>query len=268
MPLSRTSRTIGWIVTVLLGVAAAGCDIAISSMENGRIKATSEWTRSFTVSGPDVGFELLNVNGRVDISAVDGDMISVIAEISARGVTEEAANDALKSVEIAEVADSSRVRLETRVPKDVRNQGVVVEYRVNVPRRASVQVDCLNGQIVLTGIGGRVRADTTNGGISAKGLASSVKASVTNGSIDIRMDGVGQDGVALETTNGGIRLSLPDQVKATLVASVVNGAIRVADLPFEKVGESSRRRLKGQINGGGPELRLETVNGGISVGRS
>ncbi|MEW5984484.1 MAG: DUF4097 family beta strand repeat-containing protein [Acidobacteriota bacterium] len=268
MPLSRESRRIGWIVLVLLAVAAAGCDIVVSSMENGRVKATEQWTKEFSVSGQDVRFEVANINGRIEISAADEDTIGVTAQISARGVTDEAANETLKSVEIVELVDASRVRLETRYPRERRNQGIVVEYLVTVPRRAGVRVDNVNGEIVLVGIGGGVNADTTNGAIKAKDLGSSVKASVTNGGIDIRMKDLGQSGVSLETTNGSIKLWLPEQAKATLAARVVNGSIRIADLPFEKSGPSSRRRLSGQINGGGPELRLETVNGGITVGRS
>ncbi len=268
MPLSRTSRTIGWIVMVLLGVAAAGCDIAISSMENGRIRAVAQWTKSFPVTGPDARFELANVNGRIEVSAGDGDVVTVTAEISARGVTEDEANEVLKAVEIHEIVDASRVRLETRYPKERRNQGIVVDYTVTVPKRAGVQVDTVNGEILLAGLGGGVKAETTNGAIKGKGLGASVQASVTNGGIELRLDGVGSDGVSLETTNGSIKLYLPDQAKATLAARVVNGSISVADLPFEKEGGSSRRRVLGAINGGGPELKLETVNGSIVLGRT
>jgi hypothetical protein len=51
-------------------------------------------------------------------------------------------------------------------------------------------------------------------------------------------------------------------------ARCVNGGIAVNDLPFEKSGEGSRRKLDGTINGGGPAVRLETVNGRIRVGRT
>jgi hypothetical protein len=47
----------------------------------------------------------------------------------------------------------------------------------------------------------------------------------------------------------------------------VNGGIKVSDLNVEKT-ESSRRRLEGTLNGGGPAIKLETVNGGIRLGRS
>jgi DUF4097 and DUF4098 domain-containing protein YvlB len=80
------------------------------------------------------------------------------------------------------------------------------------------------------------------------------------------MASMGGDGVTLETTNGGIDFRLPADAKATLSARCVNGAIRVNDIPFEKSGEGSRRKLDGTINGGGAAVRLETVNGGIRVG--
>jgi DUF4097 and DUF4098 domain-containing protein YvlB len=82
----------------------------------------------------------------------------------------------------------------------------------------------------------------------------------------VRLASLGGDGVTLETTNGGIDVKLPADAKATLSARCVNGGIKVADLPFEKSGEGSRRKLDGAINGGGPALRLETVNGSIRVG--
>jgi DUF4097 and DUF4098 domain-containing protein YvlB len=72
--------------------------------------------------------------------------------------------------------------------------------------------------------------------------------------------------VSLETTNGSIDLKLPGDAKGTLSARCVNGGIKVTDLPFEKSGEGSRRKLDGTINGGGAALRLETVNGSIRVG--
>jgi DUF4097 and DUF4098 domain-containing protein YvlB len=91
-------------------------------------------------------------------------------------------------------------------------------------------------------------------------------ATTTNGEIKVQMASVGGDGLVLETTNGSIDLKLPKDAKATLSARCVNGGIAVSDLPFERTGESSRRKLDGAINGGGPAVKLETVNGRIRVG--
>ncbi len=48
-------------------------------------------------------------------------------------------------------------------------------------------------------------------------------------------------------------------------ASVVNGGLSVGDLPVETIGEQSRRRLEGKLNGGGPRIVIGAVNGGVRL---
>ena len=47
-------------------------------------------------------------------------------------------------------------------------------------------------------------------------------------------------------------------------ARVVNGAIRHEGIDLQ-VSEESQRRLDGRLGAGGPMIRLETTNGGITV---
>jgi DUF4097 and DUF4098 domain-containing protein YvlB len=184
-----------------------------------------------------------------------------------RAGTEEAARELLKQVEIREESATGRIRLETKYPKGLGRSSVDVKYILRVPRTAVVDVETVNGSIVLTALTGTVRAESTNGGVKGRDLSGGVTASTTNGGIDIRMTGVASDGVSLETTNGGIELGVPGEAKGTITARVVNGGINVADLPVEKT-DSSRRKLEGTLNGGGPAIKLETVNGGIHMRRS
>jgi DUF4097 and DUF4098 domain-containing protein YvlB len=140
-----------------------------------------------------------------------------------------------------------------------------VRYWVSVPSSARVKVHNTNGRVTLLGLAGPVEARTTNGGVKGTGLKGSVEASTTNGGIDVDVEHLDVDGVSLETTNGGVRLSLPPDAKADISARVTNGGIDTGSLDVETIGESSRRRLEGRLNGGGPRVRLETTNGGIRV---
>jgi hypothetical protein len=55
-------------------------------------------------------------------------------------------------------------------------------------------------------------------------------------------------------------------VKADLDASCVNGGISIDDqFKMSATGEESRRRIAGSLNGGGPRVSVETVNGGIRI---
>jgi DUF4097 and DUF4098 domain-containing protein YvlB len=57
---------------------------------------------------------------------------------------------------------------------------------------------------------------------------------------------------------------VPATFRANLDASTTNGSIR-SDLPVTVSGQINRRSLRGALNGGGPELELETTNGSIQI---
>ena len=112
---------------------------------------------------------------------------------------------------------------------------------------------------------GRVLAEVTNGGIRGREIAGPIEASATNGGVDVEITKVPETGVKLETTNGGIKLRLPTDAKASISARIVNGGIDTEGFSIQSSGENSRRRLDGDLNGGGPRIQLEGTNGGIQI---
>ncbi|MCX6537339.1 MAG: DUF4097 family beta strand repeat-containing protein [Acidobacteria bacterium] len=253
----------------LIATAAslAACDVVINSMEGGigggRFRVVKDYAKTFTLGGAAGTVEIVNTSGKINVEAVDGNIVDVKAHITARGASMEAALELLKQVEMQADASQTRVRVQAKYPGS-RN-AVEVVYTLRVPRNVKVNLQNVNGTIDVTGVRGGLQAETTNGGVKGRDLANTVNASTTNGGLDIQMTSVGPDGVTLETTNGGIELKLPAETKATLKARSVNGGISVTDLPFEKDSDSNRRKVDGKINGGGPVLSLETVNGGVRV---
>jgi len=269
MPHDRSIRQVLYTIALLAAaLSVAACDVVVNSMHGGQVKAEQAWTRSYTLTGADARIDIVNTNGTITVEATDGATVEVKASITAHGATEDAAKEALAKVEIREDAGASSVRLEARYPKTFGRQGVTVNYTLKVPKSVKVDVATVNGGIHLTGAQAAVKAETTNGNIEGSGLGSAIVASTTNGSIKISMAGLAGDGIKAETTNGSIELKLPEAAKATVSARCVNGGIAVNDLAFEKVGEGTKRKLDGKINGGGAPVSLETVNGSIRVGRA
>ncbi len=267
MPQHRSVRAFSGAVILLAAAAgAAGCDVMVNSMQGGRARAEQAWSKTYTLSGSDASVEIVNVNGPIGVEAIDGDTLDVKARLVARGATEEAAQATLKTVEMREEASAGKVRLEAWYPRGPHRQAIEVTYTVRVPRAAKLRVSTVNGGITVQGALAALNAETTNGSVTGHGLGDSVLATTTNGGIKIEMARVGGDGLSLETTNGSIEVKLPGAAKATVSARCVNGGISVSDLPFEKTGEGSRRKLDGKVNGGGPAMKLETVNGSIRVG--
>jgi DUF4097 and DUF4098 domain-containing protein YvlB len=269
MPHVRETRSIaGTAALVLAAAGMAACDVAVNTLHGGRAQAEQSWTRTYTLAGADTSVDIVNVSGTITVEAVDGNTLDVKAHISVRGSTEEEAQAALKQVEIGEEASAGRVRLEAKYPRELRRRGVEVTYTIRAPRSAKVSLQTVNGQISVGGLLAGVKAETTNGSVVGRGLGNTVAAMTTNGEIKIQMASLGGDGISLETTNGTIDLKLPGDAKGTVSARCVNGGISISDLPFEKVGEGSRRKLDGTINGGGSAVKLETVNGSIRVGKT
>jgi DUF4097 and DUF4098 domain-containing protein YvlB len=57
---------------------------------------------------------------------------------------------------------------------------------------------------------------------------------------------------------------MPSSAKADVHATCVNGRIAVDGLKLDGP-ETTRRRVEGRLNGGGPKVTLETTNGGIRL---
>jgi DUF4097 and DUF4098 domain-containing protein YvlB len=95
-------------------------------------------------------------------------------------------------------------------------------------------------------------------------VSGTIDASTTNGGVDVELAQVSEGGAKLECTNGGIKLRLPSDAKANINASITNGGIEASGLSIDTT-ESTRRRLEGRLNGGGPPIRIEGTNGGIRI---
>jgi hypothetical protein len=261
-------------VVVGAAVVLSACDIAVNGegglhfdVASGR--AQDEWTRSYAVQAGG-RFELINVNGRVTAEASDGTAIEVKAERTTKAGSDESARELLAKIEMREEVGDGRVRVEVRAPRFSGMSGHEIKWTLKIPRGVAVDLRTVNGGVKLTGLTGEIRARSTNGGITGTAIhASSLDAAVTNGGVDIELAQAVTSGTfQIEAVNGGVSLSLPAESQADITGRCVNGGISVSGLNVVTVGEQTRRRLEGQLNGGGARVTIETVNGGVRIGKS
>jgi hypothetical protein len=256
------------VVGVRLALVAAAatslvaCDVVVSSM-NANAKAQDEWSKTYAIAASG-RLELINTNGLIEVLATDGQQIEVRAEKIARGNTDQAAKDLLKQVQIKESASADQVRIESVFPSGMGFGGhSEIRYHLKVPAGVSVRLQNTNGQVRVEGIRGSVHAETTNGGVHGRDLSGTVEASTTNGGVDLELNVLAPGGVVASTTNGGVEITVPENVKAELAASCTHGGVSVSGLTVD--GETTRNRVQGRVNGGGPKISLTTTNGGIRV---
>jgi hypothetical protein len=162
-----------------------------------------------------------------------------------------------------------------------------LNIEIRMPKNADLQIDTSNGAVSLDTISGMVKVHTSNAGISASGLDGRCALATTNGrvdatgrfqSLDITSTNAGvmaraQSGSrmgsewSIRTTNGGVELSIPPDLKANLSAGTTNGGIML-QLPVAVHGQQRGSYLRGTLGGGGPELFLRTTNAGVRVDES
>ncbi len=230
-----------------------------------------------------------NTNGAITLEVWDRNEVRVEALKRVKAATEERAQHLLGELRVEVTPAAGSLRVSTRTPQDQGFFGWLfggggeaqVEYHLHVPRRVALSVETVNGSVFLAGTEGKARLrstngglkvtgahglldlETTNGGINVRESAGGVRAETTNGSIEVELTQV-SDRVALESTNGGLTVRVPKDLRATVDAGTTNGSVH-SDLAVATTAASSKRHLRGAINGGGPELHLSTTNGGIRI---
>ncbi len=215
-----------------------------------------------------------NVNGSIEVTSWDRDEVRVLAVKKVRASSSSRADEILAGTEIEVESSASRVSVRTELPHSSggmlswlfgNGSNASVSYQVTVPRQADVDLGTTNGKLTARGVAGRVEASSTNGGIDLSDIRGSVDASTTNGGVSVDLAEVsgGRD-MSFSSTNGGIQVTVPRSARLSIHASTTNGGIHLDDLSAD-IRSKSRRRLVADVNGGGPEIRVTTTNGGIRV---
>jgi hypothetical protein len=148
-----------------------------------------------------------------------------------------------------------------------RNTGWAVSYDISVPRKVDLDLETLNGSIRVADVNGRLTFDATNGSITLENLAGDVRGETTNGSMNVTLAGTKWDGAGVDvrTTNGSVRLTIPEGFNARLETGTTNGGMNF-DFPITIQGQVSRR-ITTDLGSGGPPIRAVTTNGSVSVRR-
>ena len=214
---------------------------------------------------------IANINGNVHISAWDRNEVKIDAV--KRAYSRERLSEA--TIDVTNTADS--VSIKTKYPErnptfDSRNREnnpASVEYTLTVPRGARIDsVALVNGSLDIEGVHGEVRASLVNGGVKANDLSGEVNLSTVNGAIEVNAAGLAESkGVNLNAVNGSIVLNVPSGANAHVRASTVHGQISNDFGLTVEEGQYVGRNLSGQIGSGGPRIRLNNVNGSISIKR-
>jgi DUF4097 and DUF4098 domain-containing protein YvlB len=303
---------------ILFLAAAAfltGCDL----VEIGSFGDSHAYQKDFHYSyalKPGGRLSLDNANGGVEITGWDRDKVEI------DGVQYASSPELRDAIKIDVAASDDSVQIRTIRPSG-RHGNMGAKYVIKAPRKVnldrivtsngSVKVDDIegalrlrttNGSVRATKVRGNLEAQTSNGGVEARDLdgaatirttngrvqadgvrgalhASTSNGSIqarllkpephrpirletTNGGIDLTMDSLDDNEVRATTSNGGISVKLPARIGARVRARTSHSAIHT-DFDVRRDGPETKNHLDGVIGAGGPTVELTTTNGNIRL---
>lgn len=158
-----------------------------------------------------------------------------------------------------------------------------VDLVISTPRRSSLTLKCVNdGDIEVENVDGELDVNNLNGKITLKNVSGSVLAHSLNGEVVVGLNRVdGSKPMSFSTMNGDIDVTLPPDVRGNVRLKSDNGEVysdydlKLSNSASLEKGSGQQkdgtyhlkfdRKLKGSINGGGPEYQFTTFNGDIYI---
>jgi DUF4097 and DUF4098 domain-containing protein YvlB len=240
----------------------------------------NRYTIPLTDPGRPARVHIESVNGAVHVEGHAGK--DVILEVSTSGPAMKDRGTDAKGMKRFDLATAGLEAEEKNNQVKIESGGPgKVDLHVLVPAQSSVKVESVGGgELKIEGLTGGVEAEGVNGKIILTNLSGGVVSESVNGGIVASFTQLTNDKpVSLTSVNGPVEVTLPADVKAKVKLRSENGGVMSdfdlktdpSDMAATSNGrdKSGKFKLKldrsvnGSINGGGAELRIETVNGAI-----
>lgn len=259
-----------------------------AQQDAGRSAATWRWDGAVPAGR---WLRVNNVNGRITVGRSSDGNVHVMAEKHARSGGAMTAvhfdvNRSASGVTICALWDDRGTCDErgshgsSGNSPDAGRKNVEVVFQVQVPNGVRAGVNTVNGDVTLSGVTAEQVANTVNGKVAVDHAGSSVAANTVNGDVTIATAGgpvnaatvngsitadIGQQSsepMRFSSVNGTIDITTPASFNAVVALSTMNGSI---DSKYPLRYDARHRHGQGTVGGGGPELRVATVNGSVRL---
>ncbi len=233
-----------------------------------------------TNPGQQASLEVDFVNGSIEVIGEDRDDLQF--EASAREGRQKIITPS-GSVPVSTGSFELEVsEQDNRVEVDSDSWNGAIDLTVRVPRNIDLELSTVNnGTITVRGTRGLHALENVNGEITATDISGTLLAETVNGDIDARMNTVNMENpMSLGSVNGALTLGLPDGfsgiVNVDSQSNEIFSDFEMTLLPTEpeiKRSEGKKsfkislnRSIRARIgDGSGPEIRMETLHGKVSV---
>ena len=247
-----------------------GTEVCPAAVEKLKIDETEKFEQTYPLSAGG-RVNISNVNGSITVEAWDRNEVKL--EYSKIADTKER----LADVEVRIDAKPDYFSVETDYGNWKTGNGdrwknggkLSVEFHLMVPRGAVLnEVETVNGSVMVSNFVNITKVSAVNGSVNATNIRGTANLSTVNGEVKADFDRLETGSkISLETVNGRVNLVIPSDSNATVRADSLNGSIsNDFGLPVRK-GKYVGRDLYGRLGSGEIQIKLNSVNGGLSIGR-
>jgi len=176
------------------------------------------------------------------------------------------------NVELSETFGNTVARSTNGTVKVDKAQGIAEAHTVNGnieirDTKGNIDIHTTNGSIRVENVEGTITAKSVNGNISLSGVTSVKEARTTNGSIKAGITGSAPEGMNINTVNGSVELSFPQDINAEMDIESAHGKISAPGGLTINMETISPRHMTGKLGAGGNKIQVKTVNGSIILNK-
>ena len=230
-----------------------------------------------------------NYKGLIRIEAADSNQATVDVKKIWDGRSDNLRDEWLKELQVTINAEPKRLEAIIEYPSHScffncsDEWGGHVELVMRVPRNSNLDIDGYKPELAIDGIEGNIRVHSYKSPIKIRNTTGAIEVDTYKDTIvleDVNLKGRLRihdykadtevrarslsDGADLESSRGSIRLHLPPDSHFNVDISGERRADIRSDFTAH-VEAGGSRRITGEVNGGGPEVRIRTSRGSVAL---
>ena len=231
-----------------------------------------------------------NVWGSIEVVGTNSDQVQLTVNKSVRAESKDKLEQARKEVTLDITDQPGSLKLYVNGPfrcncndgcghREFDGYIVKMDFQLRVPSGIDVKVKTVNeGRVVVRDINGNFLVHNVNGDVELDNIVGSGSAHTVNGPVKVSFRQNPRENSDFRTVNGAVELRFAPGLAADFRFKTFNGAIYsdfpVTALPVHAIQEEHHgtkvvfradRYTSVRVNSGGPEIKVENLNGDIRI---
>jgi hypothetical protein len=287
-----------FLLALLLAVIVAASPVTVLGLDDDdedddpkAVQAQETIQKTFSLAAGTRSLEVDTVFGSMEVVGTSSEQIQLVATKSVRARSQASLERAQKEVTLDVTQEENRVRLYVNGPFRCSSRGsnccnwedrhyvVKYDFKLQVPQRINLELKTVNsGSIRVTGVRGEYLVNNVNGPIDMEQIGGSGRVRTVNGRVRVTFAENPTQNSEFRTINGNVDLYFAPRLAADFRFKTMNGSVysdfHMTEVPRQPAKSERRngrfvysadRYTAARVGAGGPEIKLENLNGDLRV---